>query len=95
MPDPRSAVFVGTFSDFAMRSGEWEALGVHPQFDRDQWQFSRVRFRNTGTKQWFAIDLDDRDPLKEVAISPVEQDIAMGLPSGDLFSPSAMERFLR
>jgi hypothetical protein len=87
LPSPAHADYRGRFSDHCLRTGEWPALGVHPEFVRDAWPFGEVLHREHLTGRCELVRLDDRNPLKMVGFERIDCDRGGSLPSDSLESP--------
>lgn len=95
LPRPETSVFRGRFSDYALRDGSWSHLGVHPHFDRTDWPFNRVAFRNLNSRRpWLALTLDDEDPNRVIGQEVVSEGEALALPQDVLLAPEGMDRYV-
>lgn len=86
LPTPASAAGRARMAAMPMIQGEWRSLGIHADFQREQWRFDEVAWRPLGGRQWIAIRLDDRNVLTEISQREIDDHEAHSLPSGDLMS---------
>ncbi len=92
LPEPGRADARAKLVDYALCDGTWTALGVHPQFVRDQWPFAEVVHYERGRVT--VLSVDDRNPSRVVTERPGTLDDLQLLPSLNLLIPEDTERLL-
>lgn len=95
LPRPDQASFRGRFSDNQLREGPWRGLGIHPQFNREEWPFNMIAHWPSGhSGKAVGLVMDDRNPVVVIDRFPIPDEVALTLPADAIFAPISMERFL-
>jgi hypothetical protein len=80
--DPNSAMLRVIFGDLGLINGEWQILGVVPNWDRTQWPMPDfVRRDPLGRRKPMLVRYSDAGPMRIEAEFPVDDD--SGLPEVD------------
>jgi hypothetical protein len=88
--DPSTATLCVIFGDLGLINGEWQILGIVPNWDRTQWPMPDfVRRDPLGRRKPMLVRYSDKDPMRIEAEFPVDDD--SGLATDSAYGYGAVE----